>query len=115
MVKEIHKGDVFGKLTAVEEIQKPSKLNHYHSRWLCKCECGNDYEVDKHQLLKNKSTMCRSCSAKISGLKKSPDLTRKIFGELTVIRRATKEEKNKGQYWLCRCSCGNEILQMQAT
>ena len=39
--------------------------------------------------------------------KKYIDLTGRIFGELTVIRRATKEERPKDVYWLCKCSCGN--------
>lgn len=36
------------------------------------------------------------------------DLTGQKFGELTVIRRATKEERPKEVYWLCKCSCGND-------
>ena len=35
-------------------------------------------------------------------------LTGQKFGELTVIRRATKEERPKEVYWLCKCSCGND-------
>lgn len=38
------------------------------------------------------------------------DLTGKIFGEWTVIREATKEEKEykPGAYWICKCSCGTQ-------
>ena len=38
------------------------------------------------------------------------DLTGKVFGCLTVIKRA--ENRNKAVYWLCKCECGNtkEIL-----
>ena len=34
------------------------------------------------------------------------------YGRLTVIRRATLEEAKgkKGGYWVCQCSCGNEIV-----
>jgi hypothetical protein len=43
---------------------------------------------------------------------KKIDLTNKKFGEWTVIREATKEEKNNrpGAYWLCQCSCGNKRI-----
>lgn len=40
--------------------------------------------------------------------KRMIDLTGQKFGELTVIRRATKEERPKEVYWLCKCSCGND-------
>ena len=38
------------------------------------------------------------------------DETGKIYGRLTVLRRATKEETSGrlgGVYWMCSCSCGN--------
>ena len=40
------------------------------------------------------------------------DLTNKHFGEWTVIREATKEEKHNksGAFWLCKCSCGKEKI-----
>lgn len=40
------------------------------------------------------------------------DLTNQIFGEWTVLREASKEEKkNKpGAYWLCKCSCGTQKI-----
>jgi hypothetical protein len=39
---------------------------------------------------------------------KKIDLTNKKFGEWTVLREATKEEKDNkpGAYWVCKCSCG---------
>ena len=43
---------------------------------------------------------------------KKIDLTNKIFENWTVIREASKEEKNgrPGTYWLCKCSCGTEKI-----
>ena len=37
------------------------------------------------------------------------DLTGQTFGQLTVIERA---ENSKGGHarWLCRCTCGNEVV-----
>jgi len=40
------------------------------------------------------------------------------FGRLTVIRRATSEEKHtstRGAYYLCKCACGNEYIARGAT
>lgn len=41
---------------------------------------------------------------------KKIDLTNKKFGFWTVIREATKEEKEDrpGAYWLCQCVCGTQ-------
>lgn len=38
------------------------------------------------------------------------DLTRNVYGKLTVIKRvprAIKTDKNNAVYWLCKCECGN--------
>ena len=38
------------------------------------------------------------------------DLTRKKFGELTVLEEVKQQkEKRKRSYWKCQCSCGNII------
>ena len=39
------------------------------------------------------------------------DLTGMTFDRLTVIERAPRPPYNacKGAWWLCRCSCGNEV------
>lgn len=43
---------------------------------------------------------------------KKIDLTNQKFGEWTVIREASKEEKQNrpGAYWLCKCNCGTERI-----
>ena len=38
------------------------------------------------------------------------DLTGKVFGRLTVIKRA-ENDKNGRARWLCKCSCGNESVK----
>lgn len=41
------------------------------------------------------------------------DLTGKIFGKLTVIKRVEKpaDKKSVGVYWLCDCDCGNNAIR----
>ena len=43
---------------------------------------------------------------------KKIDLTNQIFGDWTVIREATPEEKQfkPGAYWLCCCKCGTKKI-----
>jgi hypothetical protein len=38
------------------------------------------------------------------------DLTGRMCGQLTVLRRAPGTFKTKAARWLCRCSCGNECV-----
>lgn len=39
------------------------------------------------------------------------DLTGQTFNELTAIKEVpTPKGRKKGVYWLCKCSCGNEII-----
>lgn len=40
------------------------------------------------------------------------DLCGQRFGKLIVLKRAEKPQKCKtnGDYWLCRCDCGNETV-----
>lgn len=41
------------------------------------------------------------------------DLTNKVFGELTVIKREEDRIQPSGQHcrmWLCKCKCGNECI-----
>ena len=43
---------------------------------------------------------------------KKIDLTNQKFGEWSVIREASKEEKQNrpGAYWLCKCTCGTKRI-----
>lgn len=42
-------------------------------------------------------------------MSKSIDLTGQIFGRLTVIKKVGLS-KNKFVLWLCKCTCGNQII-----
>lgn len=48
-------GHVFGKLTVIEESDKPYK---YHRKWVCKCTCGNITHVDGASLRRGMSNSC---------------------------------------------------------
>jgi hypothetical protein len=52
-------GQIFGKLTVIK--RDFSKLgNNTHTRYICKCECGNEKSIERTDLLKTtKSCGCR--------------------------------------------------------
>ena len=78
-----------GKLTAIKYMGK--------SKWLCKCDCGNEKIIYGGHL---ESGHTKSC-----GCYRPPknNLTNKKFGRLTVI-----EWVGNGK-WKCECECGNIV------
>ena len=96
----------FGKLTVIKQVDDYiSPSGRHASRYLCKCDCGEEYITRGGYLSCGKSTCCPKCSLKAKALKQSIDLTGRKFGRWTVIERA--ESKKPGVYWKCKCECGN--------
>lgn len=75
--------------------------------WRCRCDCGNVVYYTSRQLQQNKPKSC--------GCLRSPDLTGRTFGRLTVVKRLNKRDSNHNVYYLCRCICGNtkEVIATQ--
>ena len=63
-------GKKFGEWTVIR--------HSYNTKWICRCSCGTEKEVDGRSLRSGQSESCRSCSKKktIIGLK---------FGHLLVL------------------------------
>jgi len=91
-------GQKFGMLTVIKYIGHKNDKRH-SLLWKCKCECGNKCYASVSDLTSGKITSC--------GCKNSNDLTDRIFGRYTVIRRdVVRTKKTKRQYYICQCSCG---------
>lgn len=91
-------GKRYGKLV-VEELL-PSDKNGQR-RWLCRCDCGKTHIATTGNLNSGRTTNC--------GCKKSPDLTGKVFGRLTVLGLSDKRGPRGARttpMWECRCECG---------
>lgn len=69
--------------------------------WPCTCTCGRKGLVASHALISGRSRGCAYCAHE----EQIKDLSGKIFGNWTVIKRA-KTSKGPGTYWKCRCLCG---------
>lgn len=62
-------GKSFGKWVVIKFESYTKKTGHLY---LCKCACGIEKLIPRNNLMKNKTTQCRSCSAKeFWGRKKS--------------------------------------------
>lgn len=100
---QIQQNQKYGFLTTVEKTEK--RIRGYVV-WKCKCECGNTAYVTSRQLKQsqNISCGCRKTDAKCGS--RAEDLTGRVFGNLTVLRRI--QNQNGRTCWVCKCSCGNE-------
>ena len=94
------RGQKFGEWEPLEFI------GGSHSKWKCKCSCGNIGIVAAYDLKSKKSTSCGHDKDK-----PIRDLTGLKFGHYTVIKYL-----HKGNY-LCECDCGNikEVLGQNLT
>lgn len=90
-------GKRFGKLVVVKQEASNSSGQR---RWLCQCDCGGTCISTTGKLNSGRSTNC--------GCKKSPDLTGKVFGKLTILGRSEKRNPRGARttpQWECRCEC----------
>lgn len=106
----------FGQWKVLRRATKEEALNKKGVYWLCECNCGNIVPVSGDSLRNGKSTKCMLCC----NANKKNDLQGKIFGRLTVIRQASKEEhsykNDKSAIWLCKCNCGsNKKIYVRGT
>ena len=65
-------------------------------KWLCRCECGNEKEVNTQCLVKGTSKDCKECTE-----------VGNRYGRLTVIKRDPELSNDKKIKWICQCDCGN--------
>lgn len=88
-------GQKFGQLTAIKRGENIGK----YTRWLCKCDCGNESLVRTDYLRNGHTTSCGCACGRV-------DITGKTFGYLTVLQSLP------GGKQLCQCKCGNikEVL-----
>lgn len=96
-------GQRFDKLTVVRRVDDYVSPKGQHStRYLCKCDCGNEIKVTAGVLKNGKSKSC-GCVLHYK------DISNMKFGRLTAIKN-TMKKNSKGNYiWLCKCECGNTI------
>lgn len=85
-------GQKFNRLTVLKYLGK--------SKWLCKCDCGNETIVQTSSL---KSGRIKSCGCYNLEKAKKPldNIIGKKYGKLTVLEYVGNSK------WLCKCDCGN--------
>lgn len=110
-------GQRFGRLTALYKCNYKTNPKQRTYHWHCKCDCGNECDVDTHKLVCGHTKSCgclqkekvseigkRTISKAIEA--KTSNLNGQRFGKLVVQYNFYDEEK-KGRYQYCQCDCGN--------
>ena len=107
-------GQKFGRWTVLElGVPYISPYGREFRTWLCRCDCGTMRVVSELALLSGKSISCGCYRVECLRRVCYNDFTGKTFGKLTALRRLPDRltfNGNRIQEWLCRCSCGKEIV-----
>ena len=97
-------GKVFNRLTV---ISRAENSNDGHTRWLCRCSCGQLTTVlGKHIL----SGAIKSCGCYSKDHTTAANLLHQKFGRWTVVEKLGKDENNN-VLWKVICECGNEGIK----
>lgn len=99
----------FGRWTVLYKTNERTKNRNiiYH----CKCECGNEKNVDAYTLSSGQSKSCGCLNNELRAERcrqSRIDLTGQRFGKLIALYPIYFEEKDKHTIWHCKCDCGNE-------
>jgi len=97
-------GKTFGRWTVLRRA--PNKGGQ--AMWACLCNCGIERGVAGSSLRRGISKSC-GCLCKELAHERIDDLTGRVFGRLTVVRRSRKRGRGrKGIYWIYSCECGKK-------
>lgn len=96
-------GREFGRLKVLSRTENSKSKG---TRWLCRCECGEERVIFASNLMRGTSLSCGCLSAETTSKRLTKDLTGKKFGKLTVKERSGSNDD--GAVWLCFCECGGK-------
>lgn len=100
-------GQKFNMLTVLHRVEPKGSTKH--TKWMCKCDCGETIEVRADGLTSDKAYSCGCVRRDNKGLS---DMDGKKFGKLIAIQELPRGERirsKKHRTWLCLCDCGNTI------
>ena len=108
-------GQVFGRLTVLDEAPAPTEYTTYKGRWYrCRCRCCNEVVVRRSSLVAGSTRSCgclrreHARDVALERLSRVRIAPGQVFGRLTVIRE-TEERDFKNIVYECSCQCGNIV------
>lgn len=80
-------------------------------KWHCKCECGNECDVDTRNLNSGHTKSCGCKTKQLIGNKLTIDMSNYEDDNIKVIEREGSSEINQSAKWKCICKhCGREFV-----
>lgn len=95
-------GKRFGRWLVLARALSKSYPGGTRAFWRCRCECGNEGEVQGHALRRGGSLSCGCIQREAV----TADLAGKRFGRWLVIGVTAERGANECVRWTCRCDCG---------
>ena len=96
-------GRRFGQLTVISRAENDK---HRSSRWVCRCDCGQEYTVRGTLLTTGKVTRCPG-EAHVKTYAYS-DIAGQKFSMLTALYPTDRRSTRGSVIWHCKCDCGRE-------
>lgn len=96
-------GQRFGKLIVISKSENKNGRGYWH----CKCDCGNECDINTNLLTSGQTQSC-GCLHKEIQHKRRDNLIGQKFGKLTPLYPIISNKGDKQTYWHCVCDCGNE-------
>lgn len=130
MGNQYHLEDLSGeKIDYITFIKKEKCSDNGHARYLCRCDCGNEFTKRKDVIMKMRTKSCGCKSIKKTPIrtqikpkekdgneikaKDHTDLSGNRFGRLIVLECIGSDKHHKRLY-RCLCDCGKEKITTQA-
>lgn len=105
MAKHDLRGHTFGRWAVLDDSILTAKGE---KKWLCRCDCGTERYVLERSLVSGGSLSCGCLRRDNAAAVNTRELAGQVFGQLTVLGRAERQDRNGGVWWRCRCACGQE-------
>lgn len=100
-------GKQFTNLKVLYRANNSVKNGKTRSKWHCKCNCGNEFDVLYDNLIRRQNMTCKACANQNRIIHNRKDVIGEKFGRLTIIDILWDEKRPKV---VCRCDCGNEYI-----
>ncbi len=100
-------GMKYGRWTVLYQCKKEKSASCSEVlKWHCRCECGEERDVNHYNLINGKSLSCGCLQRE----QEYENLVGKRFGKLTILSRTDdifNKDGHKRIVWHCQCDCGN--------
>lgn len=88
-------------------IKRLPNSSNGRARWLCRCFCGQEFDVRSEHLRRGNTRSCGCLQKKRTSEACKKNLMGQTFGFLEVIKEDPIRASNGHVKWICRCKCGN--------